>query len=66
MDEAENLFISTFLISLTFARGLNSDEQNLLGNYLQVIVVNLCAISNFNTFFNLSDKTSNISNKENT
>jgi len=52
MDEAENLFISTFLVSLTLARGLNSEEQNLLGNYLQAIGVNLCAISNFNTYFN--------------
>ena len=51
MDEAENLFIAAFLISLTLARGLNPSEQNLLGNYLQAIGVNLCAISNFNTFF---------------
>ena len=61
MDEAENLFISTFLISLTLARGLNPSEKNLLGNYLQVIGVNLCAISNFNTFFS-SDNNSNNNN----
>ena len=51
MDEAKNTFISTFLVSLTLAKGLTQSELNLLGNYLQAVGINLCAIANFHSFY---------------
>ncbi len=49
-DFSNNLFISAFLISLIMAKDLNIQEQNLFGNYLQIIGQNLTSLATFEDF----------------
>lgn len=42
-----NLFMSSLVISIILAKDLSSAEQNLLGNYLQIIGQNITSLSTF-------------------
>lgn len=55
-----NLFMSSFVISIILAKDLSSVEQNLLGNYLQIIGQNLTSLS---TFSEILDNNLNAENK---
>lgn len=54
-----NLFMSSFIISIILARDLSSVEQNLLGNYLQIIGQNLTSLSTFSEILDNNLNTEN-------
>lgn len=54
-----NLFMSSFVISIILARDLSSVEQNLLGNYLQIIGQNLTSLSTFSEILDNNLNTEN-------
>ncbi|CCZ56433.1 unknown [Clostridium sp. CAG:1219] len=54
-----NLFMSSFVISIILAKDLSSVEQNLLGNYLQIIGQNLTSLSTFSEILDNNLNTEN-------
>ena len=54
-----NLFMSSFVISIILAKELSSVEQNLLGNYLQIIGQNLTTLSTFSEILDNNLNTEN-------
>lgn len=54
-----NLFMSSLVISIILAKDLSSAEQNLLGNYLQIIGQNLTSLSTFSEILDNNLNTEN-------
>lgn len=54
-----NLFMSSLVISIILAKDLSSVEQNLLGNYLQIIGQNLTSLSTFSEILDNNLNTEN-------
>lgn len=54
-----NLFMSSFVISIILAKDLSNVEQNLLGNYLQIIGQNLTSLSTFSEILDNNLNTEN-------
>lgn len=54
-----NLFMSYLVISIILAKDLSSAEQNLLGNYLQIIGQNLTSLSTFSEILDNNLNTEN-------
>lgn len=54
-----NLFMSYLVISIILAKDLSSVEQNLLGNYLQIIGQNLTSLSTFSEILDNNLNTEN-------
>lgn len=54
-----NLFMSSLVISIILAKDLSSAEQNLLGNYLQIIGQNITSLSTFSEILDNNLNTEN-------
>ena len=54
-----NLFMSYLVISIILAKDLSGVEQNLLGNYLQIIGQNLTSLSTFSEILDNNLNTEN-------
>lgn len=54
-----NLFMSYLVISIILAKDLSSAEQNLLGNYLQIIGQNITSLSTFSEILDNNLNTEN-------
>lgn len=58
-NSADSIFISAFVASLIFAKDLTVEEQILLGNYLQIIGLNLTSYATFYSIFESQNNNEN-------
>lgn len=53
---ADSIFISAFIMSLVLAKDLSIEEQSILGNYLQIIGLNLTSYATFCAIYDSENK----------
>ncbi len=61
-SSADNIFISAFIMSLILAKDLSIEEQGILGNYLQIVGLNLTSYATFCAIYDSENPKNNNEN----